>query len=223
VTVAGIDGCRQGWIAVVCQDGRFVHAVVRSIFSELLAELRNAGPIAVDMPIGLPVEGARRADLETRAFLAGSASTLFVVPPRVAIEAPTHEEAVRISRRLTGRGVSRQAYGLRLKIAEVEAALPAARGRLFEVHPETSFLLMAGERLPSKRSYDGLAHRRALLEHAGIRLPETLGGQEGKVPADDVLDAAAAAWTAQRIAVGEARSFPDPPERIEGHDVAIWA
>jgi predicted RNase H-like nuclease len=41
-------------------------------------------------------------------------------------------------------------------------------------------------------------------------------------PADDVLDAAAAAWTARRKAVGEARSLPDPPELIRGRPVAIW-
>jgi predicted RNase H-like nuclease len=38
-----------------------------------------------------------------------------------------------------------------------------------------------------------------------------------------VLDAAAAAWTARRVAAGEAASIPDPPEIIDGRAVAIWA
>jgi predicted RNase H-like nuclease len=45
----------------------------------------------------------------------------------------------------------------------------------------------------------------------------------GMVPADDVLDAAAAAWSAQRIARGEAKSLPSPPEEDErGREIAIW-
>jgi predicted RNase H-like nuclease len=41
-------------------------------------------------------------------------------------------------------------------------------------------------------------------------------------PIDDVLDAAAAAWSANRIAKGEAVSLPDPPESKDGLQVAIW-
>jgi predicted RNase H-like nuclease len=37
------------------------------------------------------------------------------------------------------------------------------------------------------------------------------------------LDAAAVAWSAQRIAVGAANCLPDPPERNErGQRLAIW-
>jgi predicted RNase H-like nuclease len=40
---------------------------------------------------------------------------------------------------------------------------------------------------------------------------------------DDVLDAAAVAWTADRVARGTARHAPDPPERFsDGIDCAIW-
>jgi predicted RNase H-like nuclease len=42
------------------------------------------------------------------------------------------------------------------------------------------------------------------------------------VPLDDVLDAAAVAWTANRIAVGIASTLPDPPEQVGGRRVAIW-
>jgi predicted RNase H-like nuclease len=40
--------------------------------------------------------------------------------------------------------------------------------------------------------------------------PEDLG-PAGAVPVDDVLDAAAVAWTAARVAAGTARSLSDPP------------
>ena len=41
-------------------------------------------------------------------------------------------------------------------------------------------------------------------------------------PLDDVLDAAAAAWSAQRIAMSTAQSLPNPPEVVEGRPIAIW-
>jgi len=57
--------------------------------------------------------------------------------------------------------------------------------------------------------------RRRLLKGAGIVLPEKLGA----LPLIDVLDAAAAAWSAARYARGEARSLPEgATERIG----AIW-
>ena len=41
---------------------------------------------------------------------------------------------------------------------------------------------------------------------------------------DDVLDAAAAAWSARRIAAGEAISLPaHPPVDTRGRPIAIWA
>jgi predicted RNase H-like nuclease len=38
---------------------------------------------------------------------------------------------------------------------------------------------------------------------------------------DDILDAAAVAWSASRIASGQASSLPDPPQTA-GVPIAIW-
>jgi len=38
----------------------------------------------------------------------------------------------------------------------------------------------------------------------------------------DVLDAAAAAWSAQRIALGIAETLPGSPERADGMTICIW-
>jgi predicted RNase H-like nuclease len=47
--------------------------------------------------------------------------------------------------------------------------------------------------------------------------------EAGTVQADDILDAAAAAWSASRIASGHAVSLPDPPQLDEaGYPIAIW-
>jgi predicted RNase H-like nuclease len=48
-------------------------------------------------------------------------------------------------------------------------------------------------------------------------------GPAGQAAPDDILDAAAVAWTAHRVATGTAHSHPDPPEKTErGELVAIW-
>jgi predicted RNase H-like nuclease len=61
------------------------------------------------------------------------------------------------------------------------------------------------------------------IERVGIVVPVDLGPAGRVAGVDDVLDAAVAAWSAQRIARGEARCLPDPPERdAEGRSVAIW-
>ncbi|MFI9785911.1 DUF429 domain-containing protein [Kitasatospora sp. NPDC051984] len=66
------------------------------------------------------------------------------------------------------------------------------------------------------------ALRRSLLSAVGISLPDELG-EADPVLTDDVLDAAAAAWSAQRIATGTAACLPEVPEQdIGGRPVAIW-
>lgn len=75
-----------------------------------------------------------------------------------------------------------------------------------------SFAAIAGAPLESaKVSYSGAIIRKALLEGVGIHLPDDLG-EANHVPTDDVLDAAAAAWSAARIAAGSHERLPEPPE-----------
>jgi predicted RNase H-like nuclease len=71
-----------------------------------------------------------------------------------------------------------------------------------------------------KRTWNGLMERRALLAAAGIEIPGDLPGCDAA--ADDVLDAAAVAWTAARKVRGEARTLPEEPPWDGGRAVAIW-
>lgn len=216
VTVAGVDGWKQGWIAIVLQGGRFARAEVAADMAALLPRLADATTIAVDMPIGLG-DGERACDAAARARLARRGSTLFGIPPRAVLEAATFEDASALARRLLGKGISQQAYALRTRILELDRH--AADPRLHEVHPELSFLAMNDEGpLPPKKTWAGHRARLALLVAAGIELPDDLGAAGAAAP-DDVLDAAAAAWSAARIARGAARRHPDGTERLP----AIWA
>ncbi|MFI0717216.1 DUF429 domain-containing protein [Streptomyces inhibens] len=227
VTVLGIDACPAGWLAVGLRDGRFAEARAVTTLRSLLAGAAagSVAVVAVDMPLGLLDAGWRRADTEAAALLGPRRGTVFRVPPRAVWQEEEYDDARRRCRELTGAGLSRQTWGLALKLREANACLAEPGGdRLFEVHPEVSFRALAGGTalLPRKKSWAGQMARRSLLAAAGIVLPDDLG-DAGRTPPDDVLDAAAAAWTAHRITLGHARSLPDPPERdAGGRPVAIW-
>jgi predicted RNase H-like nuclease len=220
--VVGVDAWKKGWVAVVVRGGAVEAVRTFSAFAELAAELGDAAVIGVDMPIGLPKAGRRRADVEARHLLEKRRSSLFLLPPRPVLAEPTYARARQRAEELGSQGVSAQAYALRGKIFEVEEVALRDR-RVIEVHPEMSFAAMAEAPLEhGKKTWNGQMARRRLLEQKGLVLPGDLGAA-GEVPTDDVLDAAAAAWTAMRYAQGEAKSLPAEPE-VDGLGLkmAIW-
>jgi predicted RNase H-like nuclease len=234
--VLGVDGCRGGWVGVVLVPGRPVGAVFGGHIGELVAAASTLPPVAaagglaavgVDMPLHLSDEGHRPCDLAARRHLGRKASSLFVTPPRAALAAESYAAGVVAARAVTGSAFSRQAWALRAKVLELDAWWPSAPAAapVREVHPEVSFSLMTGAPIMAgKRTWAGAAARRSVLAGEGIELPDDLGPAGLAAGADDVLDAAAVAWTARRIAAGVARPFPDPPVDLGGGRVqAIWA
>ncbi len=197
--------------------------------SHVVAEAERDGAldvVAIDIPIGLPTTGPRTADVLARRLVGRRASSVFSTPIRAALEAATHREATALSVAATGKGISQQAYALRTKILQVDRWLPSARAAVLEVHPEVSFATLAGHPLShAKSTWAGVAERRALLAAVGFDLPSDLGPAGAMAAVDDVLDAAAAAWTASRYAAGSAVAHPSPPEDFGdgGPGAAIWA
>ena len=100
--------------------------------------------MAVDIPIGLSEAGLRAADLGARRFVGPRWRSVFLTPPRAAIEAAAYPEAAAASRRLTGAGLSQQIYGLQSKILEADAF---DDNRIHEVHPEVTFRAIVGKPL----------------------------------------------------------------------------
>jgi predicted RNase H-like nuclease len=151
-------------------------------------------------------------------------SPVFMTPVRRALEAPDHPTASNVNRRLAGEGISVQAFGLKVKLFDVERFARRGSYVVIEVHPEVSFAQMAGHSLTSRKStWAGAAQRRELLLGHGIALSGELGLAGWNAGVDDVLDAGAAAWSARRFAAGEAISLPDPPEQFsDGWPAAIW-
>jgi predicted RNase H-like nuclease len=219
--VVGADGVKNGWVAVALDGGRFTGAAVFATAVDLAAAYPEALVIGIDIPIGLPSSGVRQADRATRRFVGRRSSSVFAAPPRIVLEAPTYAEARAVAVGRWVQGVSAQAYRLGPKVIEVA---DLADARLLEVHPEAAFRALAGRPLAfPKKSWNGQMERRSLLADAGIVLPDAMADDVGAIPPDDVLDAAAAAWSADRHARGRSRSLPYPPEAGPGgRAVAIW-
>ena len=229
--VTGVDACRRGWVAVTLEASGAVGprgAVPASVrVHGSLASLLAADPVAVvgiDMPLGLLESGWREADRAARGLLGPRRSSVFAIPPEAVWAEPSYQAANQRCRELTGQGFSIQAWGLRAKLLEANRYRQACGHPLYEVHPELAFGAMAGAPLPySKHTAPGRELRRELLASAGIALPAALSGAvalpagaasaaTAAAPVTDTLDAAAVAWSAWRIATGQAIVLPDPPQ-----------
>ncbi|MFI5385460.1 MAG: DUF429 domain-containing protein [Fimbriimonadales bacterium] len=237
--VAGIDGCKGGWIAVEADGG----AVTGSSFVLSLGDYLF-GPdapaiIAIDIPIGLTDTGPRECDPIARRLLGQRRSSVFPAPIRPALAARSREEASAISHQIQGKGVGAQAFGIYEKIREVDALLcdhPELRNRVFEIHPELCFAALGAGKMPAlpatlapmihpKRSGQGFVERLTLIEaFFGPGAFDRIRTQhKNHVADDDILDAIAATWTALRVRSGQAESIPDPPS-IDGLGLpmAMW-
>lgn len=225
MSYVGVDACRDGWIAVAMADSGDCRGVLVSELDHLMEAVPEAQGFAIDIPIGIPARGRRAADRRARGFVGPRRSSVFFAPVHAALMAPTHREATETSRRLTGHGISQQAYALAPKILEAERWLQDVSVPVWEVHPEVSFAVLLGHpaRAP-KKTWAGMRERLAALEEVDMDLAGV--GEAGESAAvDDVLAAAVAAWSAHRISSRDSISLPDPPEvdRETHRQIAIWA
>jgi threonine dehydratase len=248
--LAGVDGCKGGWVAVFAQpDGKVLPPRVATRFADIAFGEERPAIIAVDMPIGLPEQspaGGRLAEREVRALLGDRKSSVFRIPSRRAVEASVAPEpaddrerffaACAIARETSDdrKCFAKQGFYILDKVAEVDAFLRedgGDRGRVFETHPELAFVMMNGgaplampKKVKSRVHPPGLDLRRQLLVRAGV----DAGIAAMKAPKgtgdDDLIDALACLVTARRLFRREARSYPqDPPRDAFGLPMAIWA
>jgi predicted RNase H-like nuclease len=142
---------------------------------------------------------------------------VFPVPARAVLDAEDYAHANAISRRVGGRGLPRQSFGLLRKIAEVDELARRHRDRLVEIHPECAFARWAGEVLAPKKSAVGITQRRSLVATTFAGVPERLVG----AGADDIVDAYAVLWSTRRYAAGTHVSFGDGSFDAQGLPMRI--
>jgi predicted RNase H-like nuclease len=229
--VAGVDGCRGGWVVMLREIRRC--ALVLTLcerFSEVLALPQAPAIIAVDIPIGLlprRAPGGRECDRAARYVLGRDRqASVFTPSTRAALRAMSYAEAIRL-----GGGLSRQAYGILPKIREVDCLMsPARQQRVYECHPELAFSRLAGVPLRhNKKSADGRRQRLRLLHRCFgrrfVALTELRKGiGRARVKDDDILDAYVLTDSAWRIARGCAARLPAGTPRYDdrGLRMEIW-
>jgi predicted RNase H-like nuclease len=228
VRALGVDAAgKHGWVGVVVDDGGFASAHVDRTLAGLVAEVEEAGAvdgIGIDIPIGLVDARVRSVDVAARAYVGPRRASVFPAPHPAVLHLDDHAEVNRSLVALGRPRISVQAFHLFPRIREAVAL--AHDERVFEAFPEASFRALAGRPIGSpKKTWNGQADRRALLAAASppIAVPDHLGAA-GEVPVDDVLDAAAAAWSALRYAAGRAEAHGDPAELdpVTGRRIAMW-
>lgn len=222
VLVAGVDGCQKGWVVALAEAQiPLVRPEILMVedFEKVLATLAEI--ICIDVPIGLIPDRSqeRGCDVQARQRLPkGRKSSVFPAPCRTLIEAfrdrtPSYPEASAISRRATGKGISRQTWAICPKIEQVDRLMtPGLQLRVREVHPELCFQALAPQRITSgKKKSRGQEQRVAALRpfYAGVdlvALPRPKG-----VARDDLLDALVGLVTAAKISAGEFEAVSEEP------------
>ena len=231
--VAGVDGCKAGWLCVAkdLDTGLITSAVFRNA-QLLLQQKQEPLIIAVDIPIGLTEAGPRLCDIEARKLLDfPRRSSVFPAPVRPALKARTREEADAIRRAVEGLGVPAQSFGIYSKVFEFDEILslqPHLKDRVKEVHPEVCLWAWNNKRamLYNKKSSGGRVERHELVvKHFGVEAVEEARAKYlvKCVSHDDIYDAFAALWTAERIFEGKAGVIPDPsPCDAMGLHMEMW-
>ncbi len=207
-TVVGIDGARGGWAVAQWAETTGLSLSLEESITSVTARLSSGVLTAavVDMPIGLSSDGIRPADALARARLGVRRSTFFPTPVRPVLGEESWENANAVSRSVSGKGLSKQAWNLVPKVRELdEAWTPEIATLIVEGHPEVSFAQMAGGPLTSKKNTPaGRADRMHLL---GAPLPPAGHQVVASCPTSwrtDAIDALALVWTARRFESGDA-------------------
>lgn len=227
IDAAGTAGSKKkGWFGIGLLGGRLEGFYAPTV-DELVTQAENLGRpacIAIDMPIGLPDKTTRAADVAASKRVGRRSSSVFPIAIRQAMEAATQPEADEISRELVHRGVGSTTFSLARRIGDVEAFVRSTDYRVVEVHPEVSFAELKGGPLEhAKHNWSGFVERRDLLEAVELLPGRGLGVVGDCASVDDILDACICAWTARRVATGQAYCLPDPPEVFsDGLSAAIW-
>jgi predicted RNase H-like nuclease len=203
LTVAGVDGVPGGWVVARVGAGRVGWAVVPSA-AEVLAATAGCAAVGVDIPLGLPTGTAPRAcDVACAGRLGRARSSVFPAPPRTVLAAGSYDEACAVARRLTGRAISLQTFHIGAKIRDWDAVADRP-AHVVEVHPEVSLRTLAPDvDFAPKKTARGAGQRIAALGR-WCDVAAALGDLPAGARLDDVLDALAAAWSAQRWAGGTA-------------------
>ena len=131
-------------------------------------------------------------------------SSIFIPPLKSILECTTYQDANKLSKKIAGKGLSKQSWYLKNKICEVRE-LAKVSNNIYEGHPECSFKMLKNESLKAKKkSVSGIFERLDLLKRVGLDpLSVSLNLENNSsIKIDDVLDSMVLFVTALRIVEG---------------------
>ncbi|MEL7292980.1 MAG: DUF429 domain-containing protein [Pseudomonadota bacterium] len=195
-TVNGIDGCKAGWVMwTLVDDSPECHIVEQLV--DALSLLRSAHSL-IDIPIGFSDANTpdRLCDKAARQQLGRRASSVFPVPCREAVYAPSYPDACEINQAVLGKKLSKQSWYILPKVKQVDALLTQyPELSLRESHPEVVFTELNGAPLVhNKKSAEGEQQRLAIIEKRAPQWMAILHQQLNTIPRktasrDDIIDA----------------------------------
>ncbi|MEO6881161.1 MAG: DUF429 domain-containing protein [Mycobacteriaceae bacterium] len=220
VACAGVDGFDGRWV-IARTDGAPTgpdHTGLSTLTFTLaddatgvLEATADCEAVAVDVPLGLSVDAVRPCERAARARLPGAASSVFPAPARDVLLADDYQDACARSSAAAGKKISKQTWFLVPGIREFDRAVLDPT-RVIEAHPELCFRAMSpGTMFAAKRTTRGQGARIAALA-TWSAIAQSLAELPAGPALDDVLDAAACAWTARRWVAGAAEVLGGEPD-----------
>ena len=204
----GVDGTSSGWVASI---GGSEKKCLSSInFYENLGKLLSDYPdslVVIDMPVELNEKNhLRECDILAKRYLGRNfQSSVFIPPLKRVLKCSVYQEANSLSKKIAGKGLSKQSWHLKNKIIEVQD-LCKISNKIYEGHPECSFKMLKNEPLESKKkTVKGIFERLNLLRKVGLDPLSTSLNLENNsaIKIDDVLDSMVLFITALRIIEGK--------------------
>jgi 8-oxo-dGTP diphosphatase len=195
--VAGIDGCKKGWIMIKSSNGNYSFGVYKNIF-DMVADNEDLDRVLIDMPIGLSSKkNQRTVERKLRIELKNRASTVFNPPCREAVYQKDYDSARLKNIKIEGKSLSIQSYNITNKIKELDVLLAVNhKFEIIESHPELCFkYLNNGEVVLTKKSKkNGLEERKNILFRYDKKLKYLFNLAENNslrkdVARDDIADA----------------------------------
>ena len=205
--IVGVDGTSSGWVASIGSTQEKCIHTIKSLenLDELLLDHPD-GLVVIDMPIKLNEKNyLRECDILAKRYLGKKfQSSIFIPPLKKVLKCNTYQEANELSKKLAGKGLSKQSWYLKNKISEVQE-ISKLSNKLYEGHPECSFKMLKNEPLKAKKkSVSGIFERLGLLKREGLD-PLSVNlklENNSSIKIDDVLDSMVLFVTALRIVEG---------------------
>ena len=220
-SVIGIDGCKAGWIIAKTLENESISFQIIKNLNDL--KRINVSHIGIDIPLQLSHTGKRFAEIEARSLLKNRACTIFTPPTLNALRAKNYMDACEVNFNECGKRISKQSWNLFPKIKEAQEFLDNKsinKLRVFEVHPELSFMAMNDMILvqASKKTDIGREIRIKLIQKFFPKFSfESVRNEYKKNQTldDDILDSVSVLWSTQRIVDNIANFVPKDPKRID--------